>query len=178
MGSRSFLFLVVLLACVGCAPAVPRVELNVSQLVQTSPDDLRQTVVLPAGLETVGDASLRLSVDSPDPGLAAREDFKLSAVDRARRGDGSTVTTYRLNRSDFRRFAAVQVRLRAALLTIADVAVDLDSRISLCDRLDTGLQRSPTPSLLLTNDANGRDIYRQTFGGEAADWKRIAPVCP
>ncbi len=170
--------LALLAVCVGCAAPDPMGEFNLSQLVQTDPADLRQVVILPYGLASSGTSALAVALDSTDPQLSAEARFDLVALEAQNdTANQRTISTFGLATADYRRFAELQVRLRAALLTGTPVRPDLDGRFGTCDEAGVQLRDSAVQAIL-RDAASGRVILSDRLAAaDAARLKAVSPYC-
>lgn len=162
MGSVFRLFLLPCLLWLAACAAPPGPvdglsELDISQLVQTEPADLRVVDVLPRGLGSGGEAVMLFQVEDENPEVAAQEIFDLRLVEERYEPEAQrTLAIYVLQPGDHDRFTQAQIRLRAQLIAgYAQVLLLADSAV--CDEAGVALSSGQSP-LLIQNAATGRTI--------------------
>ncbi|MFV0245225.1 MAG: hypothetical protein ACK5IB_09435 [Qingshengfaniella sp.] len=161
----------------GCvAPGTSTSEVDVSQLVQTAPADLRVVDILPRGLGSGGEALLLIEISDDNPDIASSESFELTPTGETYDAENRrTIATYSLSRADQRRFTEMQVKIRAQLLAgYAQVRLAADSAV--CDEAGVELVSGTSP-LMVQNAATGRTIYTVMPDEPLATIKDRVPFC-
>lgn len=170
---RTALFALLLLT--GCAPAPWDDPLDVTELLRLSPEDFRMQSVIPAGLDTTGQAEFRWRVLNPDGSEEFFETFTLERIDSTIDANGDRQVTFALQRADLRRFQTQQIRQRAQLLA-GVFQTGLSAGPILCDRAGVPARAQVVYSII-RDGRTGNKVTTLRTSQLANALEREAPFC-